>query len=316
MPLRGAIFLTPRCKPLQDKSPATFSTPGSGRRAATIERGPGSSSTTSTRFLLSTVNRPRNDDQSLELNLLGARRTRRQTCVPGSTPGAGILPGHPGHSVVRFQPFRFGLALGIRFRAEFDPDAASRRWSPSFPSPARRPRRSWTCFRRSSLVSRGDWSHPIQPAQPTAKVAEVYPSSAELPENLLHFYLHFSAPMSRGEAYRHISLVNAATGKAVDSPFLELDEELWSSDGTRFTLVFDPGRIKRGIKPREELGPVLEAGKSYLLVVDRDWPDAQGRPLPFRISQAVSSRPPRRGPRRTRDLGGSIRPDSIRGSIL
>ena len=141
------------------------------------------------------------------------------------------------------------------------------------------------------------WSHPIHPAQPTAKLAEVYPSSAELPENLLRFYLHFSAPMSRGEAYRHISLVNVATGKPVDSPFLELDEELWSSDGTRFTLVFDPGRIRRGIKPREELGPVLEAGKSYMLVVDRDWPNAHGTPLrsefrkPFRVGPPDETSP-------------------------
>ena len=72
--------------------------------------------------------------------------------------------------------------------------------------------------------------------------------------------------MSRGEAYRHIRLLDA-TGKPVEDPFLELDEELWSGDGRRFTLLFDPGRIKRGLKPREEVGPgpgggqVLRAGR-------------------------------------------------------
>ena len=80
--------------------------------------------------------------------------------------------------------------------------------------------------------------------------------------------------MSRGEAYRHIRLLDA-TGKPVAAPFLELDEELWSDDGKRFTLLFDPGRIKRGLKPREELGPVLEAGKSYELV-DRPRLDRRG----------------------------------------
>ena len=60
----------------------------------------------------------------------------------------------------------------------------------------------------------------------------------------------------------------------MDAPFLELDEELWSRDGKRFTLLFDPGRIKRGLKPREDLGPVLEEGKSYSLVIDRQWLDA------------------------------------------
>jgi hypothetical protein len=99
-----------------------------------------------------------------------------------------------------------------------------------------------------------------------------------LPENLLRFYIHFSAPMSRGEAYHRIKLLDAK-GKPVADPFLELAEELWSTDGTRFTLLFDPGRIKRGLKPREEVGPVLEAGKSYCVVIDRDWPDAMGNPL-------------------------------------
>ena len=84
--------------------------------------------------------------------------------------------------------------------------------------------------------------------------------------------------MSRGEAYHRIKLLDA-TGTPVADPFLELAEELWSTDGTRFTLLFDPGRVKRGLKPREEVGPVLEAGKSYCLVIDRDWPDAMGNRL-------------------------------------
>ena len=68
----------------------------------------------------------------------------------------------------------------------------------------------------------------------TTLVTAVYPSAQVLPENLLRFYIHFSAPMSRGEAYRHVRLLDAA-GKAVDLPFLELDQELWDPDGKRFT---------------------------------------------------------------------------------
>ena len=33
------------------------------------------------------------------------------------------------------------------------------------------------------------------------------------------------------------------------------------------TLLFDPGRIKRGLKPRETAGPVLEAGHRYELKI-------------------------------------------------
>ncbi len=107
---------------------------------------------------------------------------------------------------------------------------------------------------------------------------QVYPTADKLPENQLKFYLHFTAPMSRGEAYRRVRLLDA-DGKPVDQPFLELGEELWDPDGKRFTLLIDPGRIKRGLKPREELGPVLEQGKTYTLVIDREWEDADGEPL-------------------------------------
>lgn len=111
-----------------------------------------------------------------------------------------------------------------------------------------------------------------------AVVEHVYPSAQVVPENLLKFYLHFSRPMSRGEAYRHVQLFDAH-GDLVEDPFLELGEELWNGAGTRFTLFFDPGRIKRGLKPREEVGPVLEEGQYYTLVVSADWPDAEGRRL-------------------------------------
>ena len=111
-----------------------------------------------------------------------------------------------------------------------------------------------------------------------ARLVQVYPTSDRLPENQLKFYVHFSAPMSRGDSYRYIHLLESENGE-VDLPFLELGEELWSQDGTRLTVFFDPGRIKRGLKPREEVGPSLEEGKSYTLRIDADWPDAPSDPL-------------------------------------
>jgi len=174
--------------------------------------------------------------------------------------------------IIRFEP-RFPLEPGVRYRAEFDPvrlHALAQTRSP----------RSGLAETEHTSTTRlvAEFSPPKKAAQSTTEVAEVYPTSTTLPENLLRFYLHFSAPMSRGEAYRRIRLLDAK-GMPVDSPFLELDEELWSNDGKRFTLLFDPGRIKRGLRPREEAGPILEAGKSYSLVIDRDWPDAMGTPL-------------------------------------
>src|SRR6266446_3110752 len=61
---------------------------------------------------------------------------------------------------------------------------------------------------------------------PTTLVEHIYPSSSVLPENQLKFYIHFSAPMSRGEAYKQIHLLDE-TDNPVALPFLELTEELW-----------------------------------------------------------------------------------------
>jgi len=116
------------------------------------------------------------------------------------------------------------------------------------------------------------------PAKRETIVNQVCPTANALPENLLKFYLHFSAPMSQGRAYSHIHLLNAQNEK-IALPFLELDEELWNPDGTRLTLLFDPGRIKSGLLPREQDGPVLQEGHSYTLKIDATWPDANGAPL-------------------------------------
>ena len=126
---------------------------------------------------------------------------------------------------------------------------------------------------------------------PETHVTAVYPSRTRLPENQLKFYLHFSAPMSRGEAYEHIQLLDAA-GKPVSFPFLDLNEEHWDGAGKRFTLFFDPGRIKRGLKPREEVGPALEEGKSYTLVIARRWADAAGNPLKEEYRKSFTVGPP------------------------
>ncbi len=117
-----------------------------------------------------------------------------------------------------------------------------------------------------------------KPQEAPTVVEQVYPTRDVLPENLLRFYVHFSAPMSRGDVYKYVRLLGPG-GKPVESPFLELEQELWDASSRRFTLLIQPGRIKRGLVPREELGPVLEEGKTYTLEISREWPDAEGEPL-------------------------------------
>lgn len=124
-----------------------------------------------------------------------------------------------------------------------------------------------------------------------ARIEHVYPSTDILPANTLKLYIYFSAAMRRGEAWRHIRLLDSR-GVAVELPFLEIDQELWDSANTRLTVLFDPGRIKRGLLPLSESGPNLVEGSSYTLVIGHEWLDANGQPLaadftkPFRVVEA------------------------------
>lgn len=126
-------------------------------------------------------------------------------------------------------------------------------------------------------------------------VSHVHPTADALPENLLKFYVHFTGPMSRGNIYDHIRLRDES-GKDVELPFLEIDEELWDATMTRLTLIIDPGRIKRGVRPLEEIGPALEAGKSYTLVIGREWRDGAGNPLKESFQKMFKIGPPDRDP--------------------
>lgn len=123
-----------------------------------------------------------------------------------------------------------------------------------------------------------DVAVPKPPPGPRVSVVAVFPSANRLPENTLRFYVQFSRPVARGDVYKRVKLVRD-DGQAVASPFLEIDEELWSADGTRLTLLFDPGRVKRGLVPREEDGPILEEGRRFTFAIDASWPDLDGRPL-------------------------------------
>ncbi len=110
-------------------------------------------------------------------------------------------------------------------------------------------------------------------------VVRIYPTAGRLPMNLLRMYVSFSAPMRRGQASDHVRVVDESTGRAVADAFVEIDTELWNAEQTRLTVLFDPGRIKRGLVPHNELGPPLRAGQSYRLEVDADFLDANREPL-------------------------------------
>ena len=171
---------------------------------------------------------------------------------------------------------------GLKFTPEF-PLTPGLKYEAAFRSPDGK-----TLLRTSRRMPKRDM-------KPRAVVSAVYPSSDVLPENLLKFYLHFSHPMSRGDVYRHITLLDAKE-QPIELPFLEIGEELWDPEQRRLTLLIDPGRIKRGVRPLEDIGPAIESGKRYTLQISRKWNDARGVPLksdflkPFRVG------PPDRSP--------------------
>jgi hypothetical protein len=126
---------------------------------------------------------------------------------------------------------------------------------------------------------------------PRIAITAVYPSASRLPENTLRFYIHFSGEVTRGNVYRHLSLVRD-DGVEVREPFLEVEEELWSGDGKRLTVLFHPGRVKRELVPREELGPILEEGRTYTIRVSGKWEDIEGRPIVAEFTKKFTAGPP------------------------
>lgn len=156
------------------------------------------------------------------------------------------------NDTLAFRP-SFPLSPGVRYRAVFRPS--------------------------SGAPIEAVFDGPARSVTPTARVTRIFPTATVVPENLLKLYIHFSAPMSRSEAWKRLHLIDLAARKPVELPFLEIEQELWDRDHRRLTVLFDPGRIKRGLVPINEVGPALVRGRKYALVVDAAWKDANGVPM-------------------------------------
>ena len=167
---------------------------------------------------------------------------------------------------LRFHP-RFRPADGVVYAARFDGAALYARIGRRPPPPLEH-------------VKTVDWRYTIVAAAPSTVVRGVYPTADVVPMNLLRMYVEFSAPMSSGHSYDFVK-VYADGDSLLDEPFFTGGGavELWDPEHTRLTILFDPGRIKRDLKPHEERGLPLRSGTRYRLVIDNAWRDAAGRPL-------------------------------------
>ena len=84
--------------------------------------------------------------------------------------------------------------------------------------------------------------------------------------------------MVEGSSLNHITLLKEK-GDTLKGTFLNLQPELWNSEGNVLTLWLDPGRIKRDLIPNKELGTPLKAGERYILRVRQSWSGKNGKLL-------------------------------------
>ncbi len=119
---------------------------------------------------------------------------------------------------------------------------------------------------------------PSDRGEPTTEVLATYPSGDGLVRNQLKLYIQFSAGMSEGQVGQHVRLVRDDSGEPIEDPFVP-EPELWDRDRRRLTLLFDPGRLKRGLLPQIEAGYPLREGVAVRLVVDDGFRDVDGNRL-------------------------------------
>jgi hypothetical protein len=104
-----------------------------------------------------------------------------------------------------------------------------------------------------------------QDGRANALTAVIFPSGPTVPENLLRIELRFSAPLRLPFTIAQVKLLDNG-GREIEHAFLDLP--LPSADGTRVTILMDPGRVKSGLIENRTLGRALHGGSTVTLVVD------------------------------------------------
>lgn len=121
------------------------------------------------------------------------------------------------------------------------------------------------------------YTFSIAPTKNAPLVKAIYPLGDTVPSNFLKLYIEFDQPMGEGRANEFVELLH--DGKVVENAFLLLQPELWNADHTVLTLWLEPGRIKRDLGPNKKLGPILQEGNTYEVVVNQQFSSNVGLPL-------------------------------------
>ncbi len=203
----------------------------------------------------------------------------RVIVVPVDAPGDSNIPAVLGRYQVlkdgiRFVPL-FPFERGLLYRASFDAQP----------------------LRRSDLsdVLALEFSLPREQSALPTEVKHIFPSSDDLPENLLRFYVCFSSPMQRGRVQAEVSILGP-DGEPAPDVLYRAPVELWDRSMQHLTILLDPGRLKRGVGPNRELGPPLKPGQVCTLAVGAGMTDLSGSQLSeivykrFYVTDAVRDR--------------------------
>ena len=98
------------------------------------------------------------------------------------------------------------------------------------------------------------------------KVVRVDPGGATLPANALRLYIWFDRPARLRVEQADVRLLDA-DGVVLPGAFMDFGQELWSPDGRRLTILFDPGRVKRDVEGAGDSAAPLVAGRTYQIAV-------------------------------------------------
>lgn len=101
----------------------------------------------------------------------------------------------------------------------------------------------------------------------TPTITAIYPSGDTLPENLLRMYVRFSDPMKTVGNLENIRIVDRQ-GKEVKGSIFNNAYELWDESQKQLTLIFDPARVKTGLRVNETLGRALKPHQAYQLIIE------------------------------------------------
>lgn len=130
----------------------------------------------------------------------------------------------------------------------------------------------------TELADRLQLSLDLASVKERPSVLALYPSGATWPANTLRFYIEFSTAMAEEQLLEHVHLYDA-DGIEQPNVFLDTARELWSVDRRRLTVLFDPGRVKSGLRAHVELGRALRNGHSYRIEIDANFCAVSGLTL-------------------------------------